>query len=41
MENKVKNHKHFWDKKLDGLSREKRQSDWNVRMMQLYNMTVN
>ena len=27
MENKVKNHKHFWDKKLDGLSREKRQSD--------------
>ena len=27
MKKKVKNHKHFWDKELDGLSREKRQTD--------------
>jgi hypothetical protein len=41
MEKKVKHHKHFWDKELDGLSREKRQTDRNARMMQLYTMTVN
>ena len=27
MKKKVKNHKHFWDKELDGLGREKRQTD--------------
>jgi hypothetical protein len=27
MKKKVKNHKHFWDKILDGLSRVKRQTD--------------
>ena len=27
MKKKVKNHKHFWDKELDGLSREKRQTN--------------
>ena len=27
MKNKDNNYKHFWDKELDGLSREKRQTD--------------